>query len=41
VHRLTAALAERVGPTVLEVHERAEARVGRRKPGLFLTKLFR
>jgi 1-acyl-sn-glycerol-3-phosphate acyltransferase len=41
VHRLTAALAERVGPTVLEVHEQAESRVGTRKPGLFLTKMFR
>lgn len=41
VHRLTAALAECVGPTVAEVHARAEARAGKHKPGLFLTKLFR
>jgi len=41
VHRLTAALAERVGPTVAEVHALAESRTGTRKPGLFLTKMFR
>jgi 1-acyl-sn-glycerol-3-phosphate acyltransferase len=41
VHRLMAALAERVGPTVAEVHELAESRTGTRKPGLFLTKMFR
>src|SRR5258706_10793316 len=41
VHRLTAALAERLGPTVAEVHELAESPVGSRQPGLFLTKLFR
>jgi 1-acyl-sn-glycerol-3-phosphate acyltransferase len=41
VHRLMAALGERVGPTVAEVHALAESRTGTRKRGLFLTKLFR
>ncbi len=41
VHRLMAALAERVASAVLEVHERSEPRAGTRKLGLFLTKLFR
>jgi 1-acyl-sn-glycerol-3-phosphate acyltransferase len=41
VHRLMAALADRVGPTVADVHRLAESRTGTRKPGLFLTKMFR
>lgn len=41
VHRLMAELAERVGPAVLDVHERSEPRAGTRKRGLFLTELFR
>jgi 1-acyl-sn-glycerol-3-phosphate acyltransferase len=41
VHRLMTALAERVAPAVLEVHERSEPPAGTRKRGLFLTRLFR
>ena len=41
VHRLTAALAERVGPAVADVHARSEPRSGTRKRGQFLTKMFR
>ena len=41
VHRLTKALAERVGPVVADVHARSEPPPGTRKRGLFLTKLFR
>jgi len=41
VHRLTKALADRVAPSVAELHARAVAAEGRRKRGVFLTKLFR
>ena len=41
VHRLTAALVDRVGPDVLAVHERSVPPPGTRKRGRFLTRLFR
>jgi 1-acyl-sn-glycerol-3-phosphate acyltransferase len=40
-HALTVAFAERVGPSLPEVHARAEPIPGVRKRGSFLTKLFR
>ena len=40
-HRLVQALADRVAPDVLAVHERSVAPPGTRKRGRFLTRLFR
>jgi 1-acyl-sn-glycerol-3-phosphate acyltransferase len=41
VHRLLAALADRVALAVADIHARSEPPPGTRKRGLFLTKLFR
>lgn len=41
VHRLLAALADRVAPEVAEVHRRSEPPAGSRRRGRFLTTLFR